>query len=70
MLKGESNLVLIGGSTGNGQDPILHTMSPVKLTNRGTLLFRGMVGEGMAAHEGLFLLEGLFGEQTQPPAVQ
>jgi hypothetical protein len=59
-LAGKVRLMLVGGSTGPGQGPILREFLPVRLTNTGKLLLRGVVGEANATRAGLFLLDGLF----------
>jgi len=58
----QTRLALVeGDTTTDGQ--VMHNFSPVKLSDKGTLLLRGTLGEGSAAHEGLFVIDGLFDEQ-------
>jgi len=60
----QTRLALVEGDmTTDGQ--VVHNFSPVKLSDKGTLLLRGTVGEGSAAREGLFIIDGLFDEQSQ-----
>ncbi len=62
-LSGHTSLLMIGGSaTIDGQEVVLRSMVPVKLTNTGTLLVRATTGEGDLAREGLYVMEGLFDE--------
>ncbi|MEW6126878.1 MAG: hypothetical protein AB1757_07545 [Acidobacteriota bacterium] len=57
----ETELVLVeGDATTDGQ--VVRDFSPLKLSDTGSLLLRGTVGEGSAAHEGLFVIDGLFDE--------
>jgi hypothetical protein len=60
----ETKLALIEGDTAP-DGLVVHSFSPVKLSDKGTLLFSGTSGEGSTAHGGLFVLEGLFDGQTQ-----
>src|SRR5262249_30960986 len=55
--------VLLLEATTDGQ--VVRDFSPLKLSDTGSLLLRGTVGEGSAAREGLFLMDGLFDEQPQ-----
>jgi hypothetical protein len=60
----ETKLALVeGDTTTDGQ--VVHNFSPVKLTDKGTLLLRASVDQGGATHDGLFAIEGLFDEQAQ-----
>lgn len=62
----ESRLLLVEGDHLNtAQSPVFVAFSPVKLSNKGMLLLRGTVGEGDAARDGLFVIDGLFDRQLQ-----
>ncbi len=60
--KSKKLLVIGGNNLSEGQSIILHSFSPIKLTNKGVLLFRGAIVGGEASREGLFLLDGLFND--------
>lgn len=69
-LDGATKLLLLGGETGDGQGPVLRSFNPVKLSNRGTVLLRGSVGETDSTRAGLFLLDGVFGENSDSGATR
>jgi hypothetical protein len=54
---------LEGDTTTEGQ--VARNFSPIKLSDKGTLLLRGTIGEGISAREGLFVIDGLFDELPQ-----
>lgn len=57
----DTKLLLIeGDNPSGGQDSGLHGFIPIKLTNRGTVLLRATAGEGSKAHDGLFVVDGVF----------
>jgi hypothetical protein len=56
----ETKLLFIEGSPNEGQSLQLRSVSPLKVTNTGTVLLRAIVGEGVDAREGVLVVSGLF----------
>lgn len=57
----ETKLLLAeGAGCSDSQSLLLDALSPLKMSNAGTLLLRGKFGEGDAAREGIFILDNPF----------